>query len=99
MPAVSIILPAYNVAVYLAIAIDSVLSQTFTDYEALIVDDGSTDATYAIACDYARRDARIKVFQQPNGGIASARNHGLRAAASPLIALLDCDDLWTPGYL
>jgi glycosyltransferase involved in cell wall biosynthesis len=99
MPAVSIILPAYNVAVYLAIAIDSVLSQTFTDYEALIIDDGSTDATYAIARDYASRDERIKVLQQQNGGIASARNHGLRVAASPLIALLDCDDLWTPEYL
>ncbi|MEP6915386.1 MAG: glycosyltransferase [Acidobacteriota bacterium] len=99
MPAVSVIVPAFNVAPYLGAALDSIRSQTFEDFEALVIDDGSTDATLAIARDYAGRDPRIRVLHQPNGGISSARNHGLRISSSPLIALLDSDDLWTPEYL
>ena len=99
MPAVSVIMPAYNVAPYLGAAIDSVLSQTFTDFEVLVVDDGSTDATFAIARTYAGQDRRIRLVRQPNGGISSARNHGLRIASAPLIALLDSDDAWAPEYL
>jgi glycosyltransferase involved in cell wall biosynthesis len=99
MPAVSIIVPAYNVAPYVGPALDSVLGQTFADFEALVIDDGSTDQTPAIIRQYAERDSRIRVFRQPNGGISSARNHGLRNASAPLIALLDSDDMWLPEFL
>lgn len=99
MPAVSVIMPAYNVEAYLADAIDSVLGQTFTDYEILVIDDGATDGTSAIADAYAHRDARVRVFHKPNGGISSSRNHALRHARGELIALLDGDDLWEPAFL
>jgi glycosyltransferase involved in cell wall biosynthesis len=99
MAAVSVIMPAYNVAPYLGAAIRSVLDQTFTDLELLVIDDGSTDATLDIAKACAERDARVRVLQKPNGGISSARNLGLRAASGPVIALLDSDDSWEPGYL
>jgi glycosyltransferase involved in cell wall biosynthesis len=99
MPAVSVIVPAYNVAPYLPSALDSVLAQTFTDFEVVVIDDGSTDGTFSVIQDYAGRDQRIHFRQQANGGIASARNHALRVACAPLLALLDGDDLWTPEYL
>jgi glycosyltransferase involved in cell wall biosynthesis len=99
MPAVSVIMPAYNVAPYVGAAIESVLDQTFTDLELLFVDDGSTDATFEIAAACAARDPRVCLLRKPNGGISSARNHGLRAASSAVIAVLDSDDLWAPAYL
>lgn len=99
MAAVSVIMPAYNVARYLSAAIESVLDQTFTDLELLVIDDGSTDATREIATACAARDPRIRLLQKPNGGISSARNHGLRAASGALIAILDSDDVWSPAYL
>ena len=99
MPAVSVIMPAYNVAPYVGAAIESVLDQTFTDLELLFVDDGSTDATFEIAAGCAARDSRVCLLRKPNGGISSARNHGLRAASSAVIAVLDSDDLWAPAYL
>lgn len=99
MAAVSVIMPAYNVAPYIGAAIGSVLDQTFTDLELLVIDDGSTDATLDIATACAARDPRIRLLRKPNGGISSARNHGLRAASAPVIALLDSDDVWAPAYL
>ena len=99
MATVCVIMPAYNVAPYLSAAVESVLNQTFTDFELLVIDDGSTDATPAIAAEYAAKDNRIRILRQPNGGISSARNHGLRASSSPLIAILDSDDVWDPAYL
>ncbi len=99
MPAVSVIMPAYNVAAYLGAAIDSVLAQTFADLELLIVDDGSTDGSARIAGTRARRDPRVRLMRRPNGGIAAARNDALRAATSPVLAILDSDDLWAPAYL
>ena len=92
-------MPAYNVAPYLGAAIGSVLDQTFTDLELLVIDDGSTDATLDIAKAWARRDPRVRLLQKANGGISSARNVGLRAASGAVIAILDSDDLWAPGYL
>jgi glycosyltransferase involved in cell wall biosynthesis len=100
MPAVSVIMPAYNVADYLRDAAASVLAQTWTDLELLIVDDGSTDATPALA-EAIRRDdpARVRVIAQANGGLAAARNTAMRAAAGSFFALLDSDDAWEPDFL
>jgi glycosyltransferase involved in cell wall biosynthesis len=99
MPAVSIIMPAFNVAPYLREAVDSVLAQTCGDWELLVVNDGSTDGTGAIAHDYASRDSRIRVIDQENCGLACARNTALRAGTGDFFALLDSDDLWEPGFL
>ena len=99
MPAVSVVMAAYNVAPYIGRAIESVLNQTFGDLELLVVDDGATDGTAAIAEQSASCDARVRVIVQVNAGISAARNHGLRVATSPIIALLDSDDAWEPGYL
>jgi glycosyltransferase involved in cell wall biosynthesis len=92
-------MPAYNVADYLGQAIESVLVQTFADLELLVVDDGSTDCSAGIAKQFARRDARVRLLRQENGGISSARNLALRVAAGQLIAILDGDDCWDPAYL
>lgn len=99
MPAVSVIMAAFNVAPYIGKAIESVLNQTSRDLELLVVDDGATDGTGAIAERYADRDARVHVITQAAAGISSARNHGLRVATSPIFAILDSDDAWTPSYL
>ncbi len=99
MPAVSVVMPAYNVARYLGDAARSVLAQTFGDFELLIVDDGSTDDTAAIARQLAAADPRVRVLEQSNGGISSARNAALREARGRFIAILDGDDVWEPGYL
>jgi glycosyltransferase involved in cell wall biosynthesis len=99
MPLVTVVMPAFNVAPYLREAVDSVLAQTFRDWELLIVNDGSTDETPAIAHEYARRDPRIRVIDQQNCGLACARNTALRAGTGEFFALLDSDDLWEPGFL
>jgi glycosyltransferase involved in cell wall biosynthesis len=99
VPAVSVIMPAYNVARYVGAAIESVCAQTFRDLELLVVDDGSTDETPAMVRGYALRDSRVRVVRQPNGGISSARNRGLRESTADVIAILDSDDLWEPGFL
>jgi glycosyltransferase involved in cell wall biosynthesis len=99
MPAVSVIMPAYNVAPYLPAAIESVLAQTFGDLELIVVDDGATDESPRIAEEYARRDGRIRVRHRPNGGISAARNTAFREAQGAVFALLDGDDLWEPEYL
>src|SRR4051794_12443772 len=101
MPAVSVIMPAFNAGPYLSSAVDSVCAQTYEDWELLIVDDGSTDDTARIADSYALRDSRVRVVHQPNGGISSARNRALAAAdpGSVFLAFLDSDDVWYPGAL
>jgi glycosyltransferase involved in cell wall biosynthesis len=97
--AVTIITPAYNAEPYLADTIRSALSQTFGDFEMLIVDDGSTDRTAAIARHFADRDPRIRLLCQANGGISVARNSAIAQARAPVLALLDSDDIWMPTYL
>jgi glycosyltransferase involved in cell wall biosynthesis len=97
LPAISVLMPARNGSKYLASAIDSVLAQTFTDFELLLVDDGSTDQTPAIAADYAKRDSRITVLQGSSGGLSMALNLALGIAKAPLLARMDCDDLCLPG--
>lgn len=99
MPAVSVVMPAYNVEPYIGEAIQSVVAQTFTDFELLIVDDGSTDETFAVAKRYADLDPRIRIIRQENKGLSAARNTALRNAEGSILALLDSDDLWTPAFL
>jgi GT2 family glycosyltransferase len=99
MPTVSILTPAYNSAKFIRQTLDSVLRQTFDDFEMIVVDDGSTDGTRAIVDAYAARDGRIQVVTQPNAGIAAARNRAMTMARGRFFALLDSDDLWLPTYL
>ena len=99
-PLVSVVIPAYNAAAYLEKTLDSVRAQTFTDYEVIVVDDGSTDGTHALAEGYlARHGLRGRAIRQENKKIAGARNAGMRAARGGYIALLDADDLWKPEKL
>ncbi|MBS3757577.1 MAG: glycosyltransferase family 2 protein [Desulfobacterales bacterium] len=96
MPHISIIIPTYNRSFIVGKAIESVLQQTYDDYEIIVIDDGSTDHTYENLAPY--RD-RIRYEYKENGGIASARNRGLELARGEYIALLDSDDLWQPEKL
>lgn len=98
-PRVSVVMPAYNSQAFLAAALDSALSQSFPDLEVLVVDDGATDATGAIADDYARRDARVQVIHQANAGLCGARNTAIAHARGTYLALLDSDDVWHPHHL
>ncbi|MDX9893360.1 MAG: glycosyltransferase family 2 protein [Patescibacteria group bacterium] len=100
MPAVSVLMPAYNAAPYLKQSIDSIISQTFTDWELLIVDDASTDDTGLIVQAYAAADSRIKVFKNEiNLGIAASRNRLLSLARGEYIAWQDADDISEPSRL
>jgi glycosyltransferase involved in cell wall biosynthesis len=98
-PVVSIIMPAFNVEPFIGGAIDSVRSQTFGDFELLIVDDGSTDGTASVVERHARADRRVHLLRQPNRGLSTARNLALERASGAYIAILDSDDAWTPSYL
>lgn len=93
----SVIIPAYNAALYIKNSINSVLNQTFSDFEILIVDDGSTDDTKKIV--KTIEDERVHYIYQRNGGVSSARNTGIRAAKGEYICFLDADDLWKPNHL
>ncbi len=94
MPLVSVVTPVYNGEKYLAQAIESILGQTFTDFEFIIVDDGSTDGSAEIVRGYQARDGRISLVSlKDNVGIAAARNAGLAAAGGGLVAMADCDDV------
>ena len=95
-PLVSVIIPTYNRAWVLKEAVDSVLAQEFGDFELIVVDDGSTDATAELLAAYADR---VRVLRQTNRGVSAARNAGIAAARGKLIAFLDSDDLWLPGKL
>lgn len=96
---VSIITPCFNGEKYLAETIESVLAQTYNNWEMIIVDDGSKDLSASIAKEYADKDPRIKVILQENAGSAAARNHGIRECKGQYIALLDADDIWLPTFL
>ena len=99
MPRVSIIMPAYNASVFLERAVGSVVSQTFSDWELIIIDDGSTDGTAKLADDLAASDGRIQVIHQKNSGVSSARNKGISSALGEYIAFLDADDAYEPEFL
>ena len=98
-PKISVIIPGYNTEEYVRDAIESVLSQDFTDFELILVDDGSTDSTGEIMDRMAENDARIRVIHQANGGLSMARNAGLDMAAGEWIYFLDSDDLIAPRAL
>ena len=93
-PKVSVIVPAYNVSKYIPEALASLEKQTFSDFEVLVVDDGSTDDTAAVVQKFCQRDTRFNLLQKPNGGLSSARNYGIRHAKGEYIALLDGDDIY-----
>lgn len=92
IPLISIIIPIYNTEKYLRRCLDSVLTQTYKDFECILVDDGSTDASGKICDEYAAKDNRFKVFHKRNGGVSSARNLGLDNANGEYIAFCDADD-------
>lgn len=96
---VSIITPVYNGKKFLGETIESVLHQTYYNYEMLIIDDGSTDGSFDLAKKYENIDGRIHVIKQKNAGSAAARNNGIRKATGRYIALLDADDIWMPDFL
>ena len=93
---ISVPMPAYNAERFIAEAVESILNQTFRDFELIIVNDGSTDGTLAIAERYAAQDERVTVVSQPNGGISAARNRGLSVAKGEWIAVMDSDDVAMP---
>ena len=95
MVSISIILPCFNCQDFIGLAIDSVKWQSYTDWELLIVDDGSTDRSHEIIREHAADDRRIRVFTQQNGGVSKARNLALANARGDFLALLDADD-WLP---
>ena len=96
MPKVSIIIPTYNRAGTIVRALESVLDQTFTNYEVIVIDDGSTDNTRLALAPYL---SKIKYIYQDNRGVSSARNRGIRESKEELIAFLDSDDVWLPRKL
>lgn len=98
-PRVSVITAAYNAGATLGETIESVLAQTDSDWELIVVDDGSTDATREIAERYAAYDPRVRVVSQPNSGTAAARNTGVRESRAGWLCMLDADDLLTPEFL
>lgn len=98
-PKVSVIVPVYNVETYLYACLDSLLSQTFTDFEVLCVNDGSTDNSLLILQEYAKKDPRIRVITQENQGLSMARNNGVKQARGKYIYFLDSDDIIHPQLL
>lgn len=98
-PFVSIIVPVYNTEKYLSRCIQSVLAQTYTNWELLLIDDGSTDSSGAICDKYAAEDKRIRVFHKENGGVSSARNLGLDNAQGEWVSFIDADDFVAVNYL
>jgi glycosyltransferase involved in cell wall biosynthesis len=97
MPEISVIIPTYNMANFIQEAIQSVLDQTFSDFEIVVVDDGGTDNTVDVV--KAFKDPRIRYIYQENHGVSSARNSGIRASSGEFIAFLDSDDAWLPRSL
>lgn len=96
MPIISVIIPAYNSAHYLTTAVDSVIAQTFQDFEVLVIDDGSTDETEMVMQHYG---PPVRYFRQRNSGVAVARNRGIEESRCRYVAFLDADDTWLPEKL
>ncbi len=99
MALVSVLMPVFNAESYLALAIDSMLAQTFGDFELVIIDDGSTDGSWSIVCDFAARDARIRAHWQDNAGVSATRNELLARAACDWVVWMDADDVSLPNRL
>lgn len=99
MPAISVIVPVYKVEAYLDTCVESILAQTFTDLEVILVDDGSPDGCPAKCDAWAQKDPRVRVIHQANGGLSAARNTGIEAATGDFFAFVDSDDLLEPDTL
>ena len=97
MPTISVVIPAYNAAKTILETIDSVRQQTFSDFEVIVINDGSNDNTAELV--NAVADDRLRLFSYENGGAAIARNRGIDHVSGEFIAFLDADDLWTPDKL
>ena len=91
-PSVSVVVPVYNAEKYLRQCLDSILSQSFSDWECILVDDGSGDGSAQICDEYANKDARFRTFHQENAGVSSARNFGIEKASGEYLVFLDSDD-------
>ncbi|GHV58590.1 glycosyl transferase [Bacteroidia bacterium] len=96
---ITIIVPVYNVQSYLIKCIDSILNQTYTDWELVLINDGSSDSSGNIADSYVQKDTRIKVIHKQNGGVSSARNKGIEVAQGEYICFIDADDWIEPDFL
>ena len=96
--AISVIVPVYRVEKYLPACIDSILNQTFTDFELILVDDGSPDRCPEICDETAKRDARVRVIHQANQGLSAARNAGIEAARGAWLSFVDSDDYIAPHF-
>ncbi|AFY80532.1 glycosyltransferase family 2 protein [Oscillatoria acuminata] len=97
MPTISVIIPAYNAEKFIKETINSVLNQTFRDFELIVINDGSTDGTLEVVSTFS--DSRIQVFSYPNSGPQKSRNRGIDHAKGEYLSFLDADDLWTPDKL
>lgn len=98
-PLISLVIPVFNVEKYLEKCMDSVLAQSYDNFEVILVDDGSTDSSGKICDEYAEKDSRIIVYHKPNGGLSDARNYGVAHANGDLISFIDSDDYVTVDYL
>lgn len=96
---ISVIVPIYNVAPYLKQCLDSLLHQSYRDWQGILVNDGSTDDSLAIAEQYVQADNRFTLYSQPNSGLSAARNTGLKYATGEYVAFIDSDDYIAPDYL
>lgn len=96
---ISIIVPAYNVGKFLGECIESIKKQTYSNWEAIIVNDGSTDNTAQVITELIKNDDRFQVITQQNGGVSKARNAGIEAASGTYLAFMDGDDMWEPTFL
>lgn len=99
MTKISVIVPVYKVEKYIGECINSILAQTFKDFELILVDDGSPDKSGEICDSYAKKDNRIKIFHKKNGGVSSARNFGIDKAVGEWLCFIDSDDTILPTYL
>ncbi|MCM1500956.1 MAG: glycosyltransferase family 2 protein [Clostridium sp.] len=99
MKNVSVIVPIYNSAATLRTCLDSILCQSFQEYEIILVDDGSEDGSFQVCQQYAKQDSRIRIFKKENGGVSSARNFGIEKAQGDYLFFLDSDDYIPPQYL
>lgn len=98
-PVISVIVPCYNIDAYLPKCIESILAQTMTDFELLLIDDGSLDNTLEVCQTYQKKDARIRIFTHPNQGVSYTRNKGILEANADILAFIDGDDYVKPDYL
>lgn len=98
-PRISVIVPVYNAEKYLTQCVESILRQDFTDFELLLINDGSKDKSGLICDEYAQKDQRVKVFHKENSGVSSTRNLGIDKAQGEYIAFIDSDDYVDSNYL